>query len=520
MSEVIDEIAHLLDEVVRQWQPSRRTFTEKEALHLVWEAGYEIPIHSDKRFVLVHEGDGKRPSHWRLVGQTVANTRLLNELLSGTWDGRNLDEKLAALDNEDQRHYVFYPLDARLTLTKQGVLEPAEHERRVKLPRGMKATLDALGPRLLASWHDAGAEPWTIRTVTDTLRQLAWLDAEMPNAWLYVRAWLLNWPQVRRVGQDYWVPSDQLPAEIRHTRLQVLPLTVEMRTGASPVPTDLVHAFQTTTEAVASPSDKSPIPTKAASNVDENQVVLRGEVMANRASWTVRLRTVNLLEGFLHIPSVVRGAYPPPAPGEEQQTVLRGMWHDDGIPFWLWLDRTNNQLYGPALADRLMWLEAGTVLRIEWAPDVIVIQKLSQDEEIRDEEERLVDLEALATMRGGLGENYRRSLQAILTAAPEGLVFAEIVIALRERQHHAVHRGTIHAILYSGGFVQKERRWFAAPDTEVGARQLRAAFVETLLPTEQESLAQPLPYAEYVRTRVNAIHARLAEIVTMLRKTR
>lgn len=239
MSEVIDEIAHLLDEVVRQWQPSRRTFTEKEAMHIVWEAGYEIPIHSDKRFVLVHEGDGKRPSHWRLIGQTVANTRLLNELLSGTWDGRNLDEKLAALGVEDQRHYVFYPLDARLTLTRQGILEPAEHERKVKLPRGMKATLDALGPRLLSSWHEAGAEPWTIRTVTDMLRQLAWPDAEMQNAWLYVRAWLLSWPQVRRVGQDYWVPTDQLPQEVRHTRLQVLPLAVG--TGLAPA-----HASQTT----------------------------------------------------------------------------------------------------------------------------------------------------------------------------------------------------------------------------------------------------------------------------------
>ena len=35
--------------------------------------------------------------------------------------------------------------------------------------------------------------------------------------------------------------------------------------------------------------------------------------------------------------------------------------------------RTKNYLYGPELADRLMWLEAGTVLRIEWAPDVIVM---------------------------------------------------------------------------------------------------------------------------------------------------
>ena len=508
MSNVVDdEISLLLDEVVRRWSPSRRTFTEKEALHPVWEAGYEIPIHSDKRFVLVHEGDGKQPSHWRLTGQTVANTRLLNELLSGTWNGRNLDEKLATLDAEDQRHYVLYPLDARLTLTRQGILEPSEHERTVKLPRKMKMTLDALGLPLLALWRESGAEPWTIRMVTDSLRQLEWPDAQMQNAWLYVRAWLLSWSEVMRVGQDYWLPADHMPEEVHHTRLQVLPLRI-----ADP---------STGTEAPSVPLRKSPvlaIPTTD-TTADESQVVIRGEVTSNRAHWTVRLRTINLLEGFLHIPAVVRAAYPSPVPGEEQKTVVRGMWHDDGTRFWLWLNRTKNYLYGPELADRLMWLEAGTVLHIEWAPDVIVIQKMNQDEAIRDEEARLVDLEALATVRGGLGENYRRSLQAILTEAPEGLVFAEVVIALRKRQQHEVHRGTIHAILYSGGFVQKESRWFAAPDSEGGAQQLRAAFVETLLPTEEDSLAQPLSHAEYLRTRVNAIHTRLSEIVAALRET-
>ncbi len=80
-----------------------------------------------------------------------------------------------------------------------------------------------------------------------------------------------------------------------------------------------------------------------------------------------------------------------------------------------------------------------------------------------------------------------------------------------------IHRGSIHAILQSGGFVQKDRRWFAAPDSEARARQLRAAFVETLLSVEQEKPAHPLSSAEYVRTRVKAIHARLSEIVTMLR---
>lgn len=507
MNDEVDEIALLLDEAAGQWVFTRRTFTEREAMQSVWEAGYDMPIHADARFVLVHEGDGKHPSHWRLVGHTVANTRLLHELLAGTWDGRDLDGKLAALDEEDQRHWVFYPLDARLTLTKHGILEPTEYERNVKLPRGVKATLDALGPQLLARWQEAEAEPWTVRTITDVLRQLAWIDVDRPNAWLLVRAWLLNWPAVKRVGQDYWLPAEQIPAEVQRTRLQVHPLRT-------------VGPCSETAEATTTPRTlPSPLTVPAlSSEADERQIVLRGEVVTDRASWTTRLRTVNLLEGFLHIPKAAREIYPPPAPGEECTTALCSLWHEKGTRFWLWLNRTHHYLYGPALAERLAWLAAGTVLRIEWTPDNIVIQQMSLDEAVQDEEARLVDLEALAAMRGGLGENYRRSLQAILTAAPEGLVFAEIVLALRQRQQHDVHRGSIHAILSCGGFLHKDRRWFAAPDAETGARQLRAVFVETLLPVAQELSGQSLSPAEYAHTRIKAIHARLVEIAATLRE--
>ncbi len=510
MHEGTDEVTRLLDEVVRRWSSARRTFTEKEALQPVWDAtGLEIPIQADARFVLVHEGDGKHPSHWRLVGQAVANTRLLNDLLAGTWDGRDLDARLAALDAEDGRHHVFCPLDERFTLTRQGILEPAEHERNVRLTRAVKASLDALGPKLLACWQESGGEPWTVRMVTDCLRECGWHEADRPNAWLYVRAWLLISPQVQRVGQDYWLPARQVPADARSTRLQVHPLRM-------PEP------LTTPEEAARAPRPgsslvKEPAPTREG---DESQVVLRGEVQTERASWTVRLRTVNLLQGFLHVPAAARGIYPLPAPGEAQKTVLHGMWHEDGTRFWLWLDRANNTLYGRELADRLMELYAGTILRIEWTPGSIVFQQIGQDEAVQEEEARLVDLEALASVRGGPGESYRRSIQAILEEAPQGLTFAEIVRAVRHRQQHEVHRGTIHALLHSGGFVQENRRWFAALDAKAGARRLRAALVETLLPAEQEPPDHPLSQAEYLRTRVSAIHARLAEIVTRLREAR
>ena len=506
MSNVADETSLLLGEVVRRWSSSRRTFTEREALQPLWDAGYEVPIHADTRFVLVHEGDGKRPSHWRLAHQMVANTRLLNELVAGTWDGQCLDEKLAELDAEDQRLYVFYPLDARLILTKQGILEPAEHERNVKLSRAMKATLDALTPQLFRVWREAGAEPWTLRTITDVLGQLAWPHAEMQNAWLSVRAWLLGEPQVTRVGVDYWVPVDQVPQEVGRTRLHVLPLPTNASASEETQPPPVRRS--------ASSSHLTLIP-----HTDESEVVLRGELPPHQAHWKTVLRTVNLLEGFIRVPSVVRSTYPSSVPGEEQKTVVRGMWYEDGSRFWLWLNRNKNHLYGSALADHLMWLEAGTLLRVDWTPDSIVFQTLGVDEGVRAEEARLIDIEALAAMRGGQGENYRRSLQAILAAAPEGLSFAEIIIALRERQQHEVHRGTIHALLYSGGFLHKDGRWFAAPDAKVGASRLRAALVETLLSNEQEQPAEPLSSTEYARARVNAIHSRLSEVVEMLRKT-
>ena len=53
-----------------------------------------------------------------------------------------------------------------------------------------------------------------------------------------------------------------------------------------------------------------------------------------------------------------------------------------------------------------MWLEAGRILRVDWTPDSIVFQMLGLDEDVRAEEARLIDVEALAAMRGGQGENY------------------------------------------------------------------------------------------------------------------
>jgi hypothetical protein len=508
VNDIPDELMHLLDEAVKHLETTRCTFTEREALAAVWQAGYDFPIQSDPRFALAYNPIGKRHRHWRLASQTVANNRMLNELLAGTWDGRNLDRKLDELDVEDQQYYVFCPIDPRFE-EHNGIWEPAKRERTIALPPALKATLDGFGEVFLARWRAEGAEPWTIRQITETLGQLGWKETKQPNSWLFVRAWLLLWEQVVRVGLDYWLPADLVQQAVEQTRLQVIPLrggNKEPLTGPGVL------------SAGASVDSSSSTKKSSTPGIREGEVLSAGDATTPRYTWTVCLRTINLMKGFLHVPAAARGAYTPPAPGVSERVILRAMWFEDGTLFWLWLDRGKDQLYGVDLQHKLEWLSAGTLLRIEWAPDIIVIRQVGHDEEVEREEARLADLEALDELRGGLGESYRQSLQALLAAAPEGMTLTEVVAALRARQGHYVHRGTIQALLYNGGFVQKDQHWFAATDPGEGARQLRAAVLETLVPDENREAAESLPREEYIRVRVQAIRSRLAEIIHMLRR--
>ena len=139
--------------------------------------------------------------------------------------------------------------------------------------------------------------------------------------------------------------------------------------------------------------------------------------------------------------------------------------------------------------------------------------------EIQHEETRLVDVQALAELRGGLGESYRHSLQAILGGLPDGLPFKDVVAALRERQGHTVHRGTVRALLYTGGFIQPQGRWCAAPADEAAARSLRAAIVAALVPEEQsESFRPPSTSLQSLHTLAQAIQTRLSKLTRMWRK--
>jgi hypothetical protein len=77
----------------------------------------------------------------------------------------------------------------------------------------------------------------------------------------------------------------------------------------------------------------------------------------------------------------------------------------------------------------------------------------------------------------------------------------------------------VRAILYAGGFLHRDSRWFAAPQNEQGARKLRAALVEALVANEEsEQAAMSMTRLEQQRKQVQAIRTRLVELASILRE--
>jgi hypothetical protein len=498
MSELSREERAFLDEAYERLKTTRRTFTEREALNAARLEGYELKLSFDERFARAEARQGQIPAHWRLAEQTLANTRLLNELKAGTWDGQNLDEKLQAFDQEDHLHYTFYPHDPRMFLNRQGAWE-ASGERQITLPLGLKEELDAFTDQLHARWVELNA-PLTIGQVLTIVEELGWRHDNLASVNRCIRAWLLSTEQFRRVGEDYWIPAELLPPEVKRTRLQVLPI----RVSAEEARQHMSEGGQNV-EAMHGERERK-----------REQITFRGTATRAQVIWIATLRSIHLNEGFIPIPKAMRGIYPPLLPGEEHISVLRGLWYDDADEIWIWLDRIHHRLYGPDLLDKIGFFSAGIKLRIEWNVDGLVLREEGHDQEVQQEETRLVDLEELKQLRGGIGEGYRQTIQGLLLAAPEGLTFKEIVHALRARQQHEVPRSTVRSILASGGFTQWQQRWYAASDAQSGAKKLKEALLETLVPQAPEGEQVVLSHQEYVHTRVVVIQRRLQEIVRIL----
>jgi hypothetical protein len=506
VSGFLPEEQKFLDEAVARLRVTRRTFTDRDALDTAWQAGCEdLTLDYDQRFVKAQARHGQYDPHYRLQEHILANNRLLNDLLDGSWDGLYLDARLETLDASEGSQHIFYPHDPRLRQNRQGRWE-ATVERTITLGAQEQAELDALAPALLAAWSAAGAQPWTIQEITAALKQPGWTRAGMPNAMLVMRAWLLGSPLIARVGQDFWLPTADLPAPVTRTRLQVAPVRVQEQTGGISEQTD--NAAQISSAHHPLPPDKA--------NPDE--VWLTGEALGRGgANWTVSLRTVHLLEGFLPIPPRARNAYPPVVPGEDLQSVFDAMWTREGEHFWLWLDRQHHRFYGPALAEKIAYEDPGDVLHITWGAESIVVQSTGlQNEQVKREEARLIDVEALKELRANLGESYQRGIQNILLASPEGLPWQEIHIALSQRQQHEVHRGTILALLQHGGFIQRDKRWFAAPDGPAAQRALRTTLRQAHLPQSEAAHEKPSNATITIRSRAQVIKQRLEEISQLL----
>jgi hypothetical protein len=453
-----------LDAAVQRLAATRRTFTEDEALADLWEAGYNVSPQDDARFVLGREADGRAPRHWHLVGHVVANNRLIEALEAGTWDGRNLDAELARMDQAWGGHHVFCPADERLFVHPDGRVDLADDERGVALPPEVQTVLDAMADRFLERWRSAGPVPWTARQVTEAFAGLGWERARSRGAWVQVRQWLRACPAVARVGRDYWLPADAIPSGPARTRLAVIRVP-----GDEPTPPGAGQQGEeatTPTEGPGGDAGRDAIPTE-----------MTTPAARTSTRWTTALRTVNLLEGFLPVPAASRTAYPPAPRGGGRWEVLRGQWFETGESFWVWLDRERNLLCGPELADRLTWRDAGERFEIVWAEEGVVFRPAGTDAEVQREETRLADAETLTGLRGGLGESYRQSVAAILAEHPSGLPFRDLLGALRERQGHDAHRGTLRAILHAGGFRFQGGRWLIGQDEGRSRRSLREAVV-------------------------------------------
>ena len=98
----------VLEVMVGRARSSRTALTEEELLTELWHVGEDVRLHEDERFV--------RSSHshrWLLREQRLANDTLYRELLTGDWDGRDLDRALVGLDRRRDGTHVFDPDDAR-----------------------------------------------------------------------------------------------------------------------------------------------------------------------------------------------------------------------------------------------------------------------------------------------------------------------------------------------------------------------------------------------------------------------
>lgn len=444
---------HELDDLVAALSNQRFTFTEEEVLRPFWEMGEEIRLREDARFWQLDCG------HWHLAEHRSANDYLVEHLRAGSWDGTHLEEMLSLMDSETGRFNVFCPVDPRLVCV-DGNWRLADSESLPVLTDETRLTLDQLADDLLERWQLTSRSPWHTRDIQTCLGELGWTSDD--SSLLIITAWLISrnheWA---RVAKDLWIPNEFLPG---------LSLTYYRVTGITPDPA--------TPSLVQFSSEESE--TNEGDETEQENEILRqpptSSVEDRILTWKVALRTLHLNNGYIPVPpEVISGIRRWIGMGDV--IYVQGIWFEDAARFDLWLDVNNGRLYGDGLADRIGLLDAGSILKARWDVSGVLLSVVGVNEEINQEEARLIDPDSLASLRRGLGESYRVSIHAILTAEVDGLPVSELHRRLCERQGHAVHHGSLRAILcLCPEFYRIGRLWKLKPDVN-GAPDLRKSLV-------------------------------------------
>jgi len=432
----------------------RFTFTEEEVLKPLWGEGEDIRLREDSRFQAVVLPHQPGIIQWCLSVQTVANAALYDLLVDESWDGQDLRTSLEQLDEaQGTSWHIFCLHDQRFLLSedKQSVysLSLSTHQSKLLLTLEQKSTIERVAPQLLLVVAQNSKKPWSTASIMEELKRLSEesevLDACVPAA---LENWLLTQEVWGRVGVDTWLPKSEIPRIEKRHRYAVLPVSSaeNRRNLVMPEVVDEHILTQDAIQAVEELTD-----TEAQEINFPNKSV----------HWRVILRTVHINEGIVSIPKQARALYPH-VRKLSNNIALAGIWFTDASEMTVWLDKEKHQLYGIDLQEQLAFLEAGTVLEVTLTTTSIVFVTCDVDQQVAEEEARLVDLSDLAQQRSTALESYRASIRAILTKYNSPLRFQELYEELCNRQQHQPNSTSVRSILSSSPefiFLKAAGKW-------------------------------------------------------------
>ncbi len=449
------ELLELNNWVEACFQSRRRfTFTEEEVLKPLWGEGEDIRLREDSRFEVVVLPHQPGIIQWRLSVQTVANAALHDLLVDESWDGQDLRTCLERLDEaQGTPWHIFCLHDQRFLLVedKQGLhsLSLNADKSRPELTLEQKSIIERVAPQLLTIVAQNSKKPWSTTSIMEELKRLCGesnvLNACVPAVF---ENWLLTQETWVRVGVDTWLPRSEIPILEKRHRYAVLPVSQAENSLNLSIP-EMVDEHILTQDTIQA--------------VEELIGPKDEEINFPNTSvhWRLILRTVHLNEGIVPIPKQARTLYPH-ARKLSNNIALAGIWFMDASEMTVWLDRVNHQLYGNDLQEQLAFLEAGTVLEVTLTTTSIVFGTRGVDQQVAEEEARLVDLTDLAQRRSAVLESYRGSLRTILAQYNYPLRFQELYEELCSRQQHQPNSASIRSILSSSPefiFLKVEGKW-------------------------------------------------------------